>query len=199
MFVPFPKKGRIQNRIEVFFTTFHLGSLLNRSGIHKVRGTSPLTIFTTIFSLPFYGVTFFRGIVHNNELDFLKDAAYDFLKGWKFNWCNLLLQLSCVVSGSITTLTNEDREKVLIIDESTYDRLRSKKVLLLARVYDCCTKRYLKGFRLLTLGWSDGASFVPLDFALLSSANEGSRYQGITKAIDKKSWGIRIVMKHNFE
>ena len=74
-----------------------------------------------------------------------------------------------------------------------------KKVELLARVYDYCTKRYLKGFRLLTLGWSDGASLVPLDFALLSSANEGNRYQGITKAIDKRSCGITNVMKSYFK
>ncbi len=77
-----------------------------------------------------------------------------------------------MVTGYITLLTDDDREKVLIIDESTYDRSRSNGVELLARVYDYCTKRYLKGFRLLTLGRSDGFSFVPLDFALLVSPSQ---------------------------
>ena len=43
----------------------------------------------------------------------------------------------------------------------------------------------------MTLGWSDGASLIPLDFALLSSVDEGNRYQGITKAIDKRSCGYK--------
>jgi len=185
------KTERIQDRISVFFETYHIGTLLNYSGVKKVRGTSPLVIVKSIFGLPFYGVNFFRGIVQNTELDFLKDAAYDLLKGSRYNWRKFLLQFSCMVIGYITSLTDDDREKVLIIDESTYDRSRSKGVELLARVYDYCTKRYLKGFRLLTLGWSDGASLVPLDFALLSSTDEGNRYQEITKAIDKRSCGYK--------
>ena len=32
----------------------------------------------------------------------------------------------------------------------------SKKVELLSRVFDHTGKKYLKGFRMLTLGWSDG-------------------------------------------
>jgi hypothetical protein len=179
------------DRIQVFFERYHIGTLLNYSGINKVRGTSPLVIVKRIFSLPFYGLNFFRGIVQNTELDFSKDAAYDLLKGSRYNWRKLLLQLSCMVTGYITTLTDETREKVLIIDESTYDRSRSKGVELLARVYDYCTKRYLKGFRLFTLVWSDGSSLVPVDFALLSSADKLNRYQGITKDIDKRSCGYK--------
>ena len=185
------KTGRIQDRIDVFFERHNIGTLLNHSGIRKIRGTSPLIITKSIFGLPFYRVNFFRGIVQNTELEFLKDAAYDLLNGSRYNWRKFLLWLSSKVTGYITTLTGDGREKVLIIDESPYDRSRSKEVELLARVYDYCTKRYLKGFRLLTVGWSDGASVIPLDFALLSSVDEKNRYQGITKAIDKRSCGYK--------
>ena len=185
------KKERIQDRIHIFFETYHIGTLLNHSGISKVRGTSPLNIVTRIFGLPFYGVNFFRGIVQNTDLDFLKDAAYDLLKGSRYNWRKLLLQLSCMVTGYIVSLTDAAREKVLIIDTSAYDRSRSKGVELLARVYDCCAKRYLRGFRLLTLVWSDGASVIPMDFALLSSCEEKNRYRGITKDVDKRSCGYK--------
>ena len=80
------KTERITDRIGIFFETFHIGTFLNRSGICKVRGTSPLIIVKSIFGLPFYGMNFFRGIVQNTELEFLKDAAYDLLKGSKYNW-----------------------------------------------------------------------------------------------------------------
>ena len=44
---------------------------------------------------------------------------------------------------------------------------------------------------MLTLGWSDGNSFLGLDFALLSSANEKNRYNEINPDIDKRTSGYR--------
>lgn len=41
---------------------------------------------------------------------------------------------------------------------------------------------------MLTLGWSDGATFLPIDFALLSSKN---CLNGISEHIDKPSSGYR--------
>ncbi|WP_313235970.1 IS4 family transposase [Sporosarcina ureae] len=66
----------------------------------------------------------------------------------------------------MTRLTDKDRPKVLIIDDSAYDRNRSKKVELLARCFDHASlkMRFYKGFRMLTLGWSDGHTFLPIDF-----------------------------------
>jgi len=55
------------------------------------------------------------------------------------------------------------------MDTTIYDRNRSRCIELLSRVHDHCIGRFLNGFRMLTLGWSDGASFVPLDHAVLSS------------------------------
>jgi hypothetical protein len=72
-------------------------------------------------------------------------------------------------------LTGPDRTKVLIVDDSLFSRNRSKKVELLARVFDHTQHRYVKGFRKLTVGWSDGASFIPLAFSLLSSKDPKNR------------------------
>ena len=66
-----------------------------------------------------------------------------------------------------------------------------KKVELLSRVFDHSTSKYLKGFRLLTLGWSDGNSFSGIDFALLSSAKEKNRYNEINPGIDKRTCGYQ--------
>ena len=64
---------------------------------------------------------------------------------------------------------------MLIVDDSLYERKRSKKVELLARVHDHNRRLYTTGFRMLTLGWSDGFSFAPLEFMLLSSKNKRNR------------------------
>ena len=42
---------------------------------------------------------------------------------------------------------------------------------------------------MLTLGWSDGNSFLGLDFALLSSADKKNRYNEINPDIDKRTCG----------
>ena len=62
---------------------------------------------------------------------------------------------------------------------------------LLSRVFDHSTHNYLKGFRLLTLGWSDGNSFLGIDFALLSSAKKKNRYNEINPGIDKRTCGYQ--------
>ncbi|MEQ6391384.1 transposase, partial [Bacillaceae bacterium S4-13-58] len=49
--------------------------------------------------------------------------------------------------------------------------------------------RFYKGFRMLTLGWSDGATFIPVDFSLLSSKK--SQINGISSKIDKRSSGYK--------
>ncbi len=182
---------QLQNRISSFMRNFKVGTLLHGNGIRKLRGVSPLTLFTTIFSLPFEGVNFSRGIVRNHNLGFKKDAAYDFLKNPRHNWRKFMLALVAIAVRFFDVLTSEEREKVLILDDSTYDRSRSKMVELLAWIYDHNSGRNLKGFKLLSLGWSNGKSFLPLDFVLCSSARLEKRLQGITKELDKRSCGYK--------
>lgn len=183
------KPSDITSTITSFFHEFHLGTLLNRSGIAKVRGFSPTLLFHDIFTLPFVHKNLYQGIVRNTMIGYSKDVAYDFLKNPRYNWRKLLVMYAIKVSGYFAGLTEEHRDNVLIIDDTLWDRSRSKSVELLARVFDHCTNTYRKGFRILSLGWSDGASFVPVDFALLSSAKEKNRLQGITKRIDKRTCG----------
>jgi hypothetical protein len=183
--------NKLQSRISSFMSDFKVGTLLNNNGIRKRHGASPLTVFTAIFSLPFGSVNFSKGIVHNPALGFGKDAAYDFLKNPRHNWRKFMLSLVAVVVRFFDLLTGEEREKVLIFDDSTYDRSRSKVVELLAWIYDHNSGRSLKGFKMLTLGWSDGNSFLPLDFALCSSTKADKRLQGIKKNLDKRCCGYR--------
>ena len=117
------------------------------------------------------------------------------MKNPKHNWRFFLLALVAQVINFFSTLTDEKREKVFIFDDSTYDRNRSKAVELLAWIHDHNTNRKLKGFKLLTLGWSDGINFLPVDFVLCSSAKTPKRIQGITKSLDKRTCGYKRRME----
>lgn len=183
---------RLQGRIDSFFDNCTIGTLLHRCGIRKARGASPLAIVKAIFALPFKGQNFYRGIVQATDLGFRKDAAYDVLSNPKANWRRLLLLLSSMLVRALSLLTSEERVEVLVLDDSLYDRATSKKVELLSRVYDHSDNRYRNGFRMLTLGWSDGASFLPLDFALLAgSEKKESLVHGEVKEVDRRTSGAR--------
>jgi hypothetical protein len=182
---------RLQGRISSFFGDYQIGTLLNNSGIRKLRGVSPLTLFSVIFMLPFEGNNFYRGIVTNGDLPFKKNAAYELLKNPRHNWRKFMLAVVVQVANYFSLLTSDTREKVLVFDDSTYDRSRSKVVELLAWVFDHNSGTSLKGFKMLTLGWSDGASFLPLDFILCSSAKAEKRVQDIKKELDKRTCGYK--------
>mgnify|MGYP000376210187 CR=1 FL=1 len=177
---------RVLGKIDNFFNRFHITSTLHRCGIRKRRGHSVRSLIMAIFNLPFVGKNFFRGIVINEDLAFGKDAAYELLKGCKSNWRRLLLVLSARLYGFFNRLTDEARDSVLIVDDSPYDRSRSKMVELLSKVWDHSNKRFLKGFRMLTVCWSDGVSCLPMDFALLSSSDAKKRLCESYKSMDKR-------------
>jgi len=174
-----------------FFSEFKIGTLLNQSGISKTKGATPLAVFTIIFNLAFTGKNFFQGIVKNKNVNIGKDAVYNFLNAPKYNWRRFTLMLSNKIYILIRNLLDNSSEEVLIFDDSTYDRSRPKKVELLSRVFDHNTNTYIKGFRMLTLGWSDGNSFLGLDFALLSSSKKSNRFTEITKCLDKRTCGYQ--------
>ena len=186
---------RLENTIDSFFSDFQLGNLLNAFGIRKLRGASPLKVFGAIFKLPFDGKNFFRGIVKNQVLGFGKDAAYNLLRNPRHNWRKLMLGLAVKIVTVFSLLTDSEREKVLIFDSSTYDRNRSQKVELLAWVFDHTLGKSLRGFSMLTMGWSDGYSFIPLDFVLCSSANAKARIQEVRKFVDKRTCGHKRRME----
>jgi hypothetical protein len=147
----------LRSRIDEFMTRFKIGTLLNRTGIRKLRGVSPLLVLRIIFELAFVDRNIFTGVHKNSTSHMGKDAVYRFLSAQRHNWRRLIGFLSqMVIKGFLEPLTAAVREKVFILDTTIYDRSRSCKVELLSKVYDHCAKRYLNGFRMLTLRWSDG-------------------------------------------
>ena len=182
----------LRDRIDSFMARFKIGALLNRAGINKLRGVRPLLVLRAIFDLAFMGRNIFTGVHKNSSSRMGKDAVYRFLSAHRHNWRRLIGFLSqMIIKGFLEPLTAAEREKVLIMDTTIYDRSRSSKVELLSKVYDHCAKRYLNGFRMLTLGWSDGATFVPCDHAVLTSPKEKNRIQGIKKIMDRRTCGAR--------
>ena len=88
-----------------------------------------------------------------NTPAFRKDTVYRFMKMTQVNWIRFTTVLSSrIIKDAIVPLDSEDRANVLIVDDSMFERNRSKKVELLTKVYDHAKHAYKFGFRMLTLG-----------------------------------------------
>ena len=70
-------------------------------------------------------------ITGRNTPDFAKDTAYRFMKMIQINCIRFTTILSTrIIKDAILPLDSEDRANVLIIDDSMFERNRSKKVIL---------------------------------------------------------------------
>jgi hypothetical protein len=157
----------IENGIDNFFKENRVASLLQSNSFKKIEGIGCLQILKTIFTLIFTGKNWYRTFTaDNNEIGFKKDVVYRFLNSYKYKWEKLLMSLASRVITWLNSLVSNDRVSVLIADDTFFGRTRSKKVEMLSWVHDHTDNTFKKGFTKLTLGWSDGNTYIPLSFRL---------------------------------
>ena len=126
-----------------------------------------------------------------NTPNFAKDTIYRFMKMVQINWIRFTTILaSRIITNAILPLDSKDCANVLILDDSMFERNRSKKVELLAKVYDHAKHNYRFGFRMLTLGWSDGSTFLPINIVLLSTESKKNRINEAME-VDKRTVGYQ--------
>ncbi|WAH36963.1 IS4 family transposase [Alicyclobacillus dauci] len=167
---------------------------LRKSGITKKFGFPCAYLFQLVFVLIFHHRNWFQLLDSTKGETFPgKDSVYRFLNHAGFAWRKFLVALSAEAVRKTASLTSCKRVSVFVVDDSMYERNRSKCVELLARFKDHARNCYYKGFRMLTLGWSDGHTFIPVDFSLLSSAK--SQIHGLSQAIDKRTHGYKRRME----
>lgn len=183
---------QISKSIKRFFTRFHISSALKTSNAYKAKGIPVIEIFQHLFLLIFSNRSMYMSLLTGrNTPDFAKDTVYRFMKMVQINWMRFTTILaSRIISNAILPLDSEDRTNVLIIDDSMFERSRSKKVELLAKVYDHAKHKFRFGFRMLTLGWSDGSTFLPVNSILLSTENKKNRINEAVEA-DKRTVGYQ--------
>jgi hypothetical protein len=183
---------QISKSIKIFFKRFHISSALKEANAYKKKGISALEIFQYMFLLIFSNRSMYMNlIIGKNTPSFAKDTVYRFAKMAQINWMRFTTVIaSRIIIDAVAPLDNEDRVNVLTIDDSMFERKRSKKVELLAKTYDHSKHKYLFGFRMLTLGWSDGSTFIPVNSILLSSENKKNRVNEAVE-MDKRTLGYK--------
>ena len=161
-------ESKITSTIDAFFHTFRLASILKCVGACKMKGIPTPKLFRELFELVFQHRNMFR-YVSSYSREIGKDTFYRFINSCRINWMRFTTLLAAKVAHDIIEpLTDKARVNVFVVDDSPYERNRSKKVELLSRNYDHSKQIFYRGFRLLTLGFSDGNTFIPINSCLLA-------------------------------
>ena len=178
----------IAGTLKKFFTAYGIQKLLRLCRGEKQKGCSAFEIFRYLLCLVFSDRSMYMQIVTNRFTEaFGKNTVYRFLSSAKTNWDRLLCLLSeRIINRTIRPLTSQERKDVFIFDDTLFQRTGGKRTELCSRVFDHVTMRYRRGYRLLTLGWSDGNSFFPILGRLLASSDE-KNIIGTKKQVDQRS------------
>jgi len=169
---------------------FCSATVLYQAGIHKRSGHSAYWLLQLFLALRFSNSDVYRFQGEDNPLP-ERSAFYDFLAQKRYNWEYLVFTVARQIIAFFSQLTTPRGDRVLILDDSSYKRNRSKKVELLGRHHDHNDNTFYKGFRMLTLAWSDGHSLVPLGFELLSNAAKEKRIGAIPDYDGRTHFGKR--------
>ena len=174
--------------VQKFFTKHHIGKLLKQCNGTKEKGVSAISLLKYKLGNIFTGRSMYmQQRTGSFKEKFSKNTFYRFLNSTKTNWLRFTSLLAAdIVNNDIRELTDDSRKNVFIIDDSLFNRTSCKNTELGSRVFDHTGMNYKKGFRMLTLSWSDGNTLIPVNSCLLASSKE-SNIIGPVKAFDRRT------------
>ena len=179
-----------------------ISRLLSQCGVRKdsrkIKGEvsndkrTAFEIFQFLLLMVFQGCNLYRFLgSKKQDIACSKSTYHRFLSNEHYNWKRFILLLAAKVTIFFDTLTNPSRFKALVLDDSVIARKRSKTVELLAFIHDHVIGKSVRGFNLLMLGWTDGFSFIPVAFNMLSSAKKEKRFSEADPKIDRRTNGYK--------
>ena len=151
-----------------FFSRHHVGRLIARCNGMKEKGDSPVSLLRYKLINIFVGRSMYmQQRTGSFKEDFSKNTFYRFLNSVKTNWLRFTSLLAAdIVNNDLKNLTDDKRKNVFIIDDSLFNRTSCKKTELGSKVFDHTDMPFKKGFRMLTLSWSDGNTLIPVNSCL---------------------------------
>ena len=108
--------------------------------------------------------------------DFSKNTFYRFLNSAKTNWLRFTSLLAAdIVNNGIKDFTDEPLVRMYSSLMTVFSIVPVvKKLNWVLKVFDHTGMNYKKGYRMLTLSWSDGNTLIPVNGCLLASSKESN-------------------------
>lgn len=157
----------------------------------KKQGVDASAVFRSLFLLRFINFDNVHQLMLSGiskELSHKKDVFYDFLNNSKIDWRKILWLFSKQALKITTTKSvddENDESKCLIVDDSILPKT-GKTIEFMGKVYDHGKHVYELGMKFLTIGYSDGKSFTPLDFSVHNEPGKNKKRGLKAKQLDKQ-------------
>jgi hypothetical protein len=165
------KKGyNISNIICEILKRFNFKTICNRVGLIKKEGYSISEILTLMFIMPLMlleSVLAFYKSEYKNLTCMKKDVIYRLKNNEKMPWRRLLYGIVKRFKQLVTPNEKSRLSTAFILDD-TPDMRVGYKIEKLSWVFNHTTNKTGYGFKNLVLGFFDGTSILPVDFALQS-------------------------------
>ena len=166
------------------FELKYINSLLSKS---KTKGVNSAKVFQHLFVLQYFELKNIFGFFNSKksqQIDYKKDVFYDFMKNPKIDWRNIMYlfikQLIKIIEKKQVVNGKEVKTPTFfIIDDSLLEK-SGKTIEKIGKVYNHCSHTYSIGMKLLTLGFWDGKSFIPMDFSIHNESGKTGK-RGLRK------------------
>lgn len=154
--------------ISHFLGLIGLGSLSRQVNFRRHSLCSLTMVIAWLMSNHFARRSMYRAHSHPDKR-FSPRNARNVLNDGRINWQKLVCLVARQIIKLLSPFIDSRRRLTLVIDDTIMTRRWSSQTELLAKTFDHNKHEYLRGFRGLTIGWSDGNTFLPVNFALMST------------------------------
>jgi hypothetical protein len=178
----------ISHLIDIF-AVFSGKSIIRGVFIGKSKGIPLANLLQTLILMPFLGASNVNSIFKQHYQLFYngkKDCLYDVLRNPSTNWRKLLLNFAkCFIKNTAKNVSGQSAS-FFIADDSDLEK-NTPFFEGISRVFNHVTKNYPFAYKVLTLGYSDGTSFIPLDFSLHNEKGKKKNF-GLTSKQRKEQY-----------
>ena len=170
--------------ITQFCELIHLPALVRLLNYRRRSKVSLTAILIWLVKIIFQRRTLFRAPTPDMCT---KRTIYNILNDGRINWQRLSCLLAQRVITGLAQLIDSRRSGAIIVDDTLISRLNAKQTELLANTFDHDQQQHLKGYRGLTLAWSNGQIILPVTTAVLSSQKSRNRVGKPAKTLDQRT------------
>ncbi len=171
------------------FSVFSSKSITKDIFGFKANGYSYTGLLQMLILMPFLGAKNIHTLFNTHYQIFYKgkkDSLYDTLRNPDINWRRLLLNFAKRFIKKVNENSICDGLTFFIADDSDLEK-RTPFFESLSRIFNHVTRRHVFAYKVLTLGYSDGKSFIPLDFSLHNEKGKKKNY-GLTRKQRKEQY-----------
>ncbi|MFD1125404.1 transposase [Lentilactobacillus raoultii] len=159
-------KNDLLNFIHEFVSLIGLGKITQRVNFKRRTNLTLFQLLKWLLMVKLSGRSLYRATTSQS---FTSRTVRNVLNDGRINWQRLVCLIAQALIKHLRPLIDHRRRLAFIVDDTLFSREYARTTELLARAYDHDQGRFCRGYRALTLGWSDANTFLPVNYALMSS------------------------------